>query len=385
MSAGGDEPKPWHAVVRETLKQNDVRLVPYVPDRVLTPLIKGVHEDGFFTAFATTREEEAVGIVAGAWMAGLRGAVLMQTSGFATLANVLASLVVPCQIPLVMIVSERGTLGEFNLGQAMVCRTMRPVLDALGIESHTLQRLDEVAFIVDRSIKQALATQAPCALILSPLLTGGKAFSQRSRHGDARRKPSHRGNLKVMNRFDADEAARRPARPRRSRRRRHRQHQFRPLGGRPAAAELLHARQHGARLPDRAWRRAGAAGAWRRRARGRRLAPDAARLPVDVAMLAPKNLAIVVMDNGCYQITGGQPTATAAAADLVAIARGCGLSQSAWAADEGMFEGLLARALDERRPVADRGPHRRQARRATTERDPRLIRDRFMQGLGVRR
>ena len=163
MSAGGDAPKPWHAVVRETLKQNDVRLVPYVPDRVLTPLIKGVHEDGFFTAFATTREEEAVGIVAGAWMAGLRGAVLMQTSGFATLPNVLASLVVPCQIPL---------------GQAMVCRTMRPVLDALGIESHTLQRLDEVAFVVDRSIKQALATQAPCALILSPLLTGGKTFSQ---------------------------------------------------------------------------------------------------------------------------------------------------------------------------------------------------------------
>jgi thiamine pyrophosphate-dependent acetolactate synthase large subunit-like protein len=45
-----------------------------------------------------------------------------------------------------------------------------------------------------------------------------------------------------------------------------------------------------------------------------------------IAMLAPKNLAIVVMDNGCYQITGAQPTATAAAADLVVIARGCGLS-----------------------------------------------------------
>src|SRR6185436_6705385 len=65
-----------------------------------------------------------------------------------------------------------------------------------------------------------------------------------------------------------------------------------------------------------------------------------------IAMLGPKNLAIVVMDNGCYQITGAQPTATAAAADLVAIARGCGLSRSEWAADEGMFEGLLARALD---------------------------------------
>ena len=178
MSAGGDGPKPWHAVVRETLKQNDVRLVPYVPDRVLTPLIKGVHEDGFFTAFATTREEEAVGIVAGAWMAGLRGAVLMQTSGFATLANVLASLVVPCQIPLVMIVSERGTLGEFNLGQSLVCRTMRPVLDSLAMEHHTCTRLDEFEFVTDRSIKQAITTQAPVALILSPLLTGGKTIDK---------------------------------------------------------------------------------------------------------------------------------------------------------------------------------------------------------------
>jgi sulfopyruvate decarboxylase TPP-binding subunit len=44
----------------------------------------------------------------------------MQTSGFATLANVLASLAVPYQIPLLMIISERGTLGEFNLGQTMV-------------------------------------------------------------------------------------------------------------------------------------------------------------------------------------------------------------------------------------------------------------------------
>jgi sulfopyruvate decarboxylase alpha subunit len=170
------EPKAWHAIVHDVLKANDVRLITYVPDRVLTPLIEGVHGDGFFTAFVTTREEEAVGIVAGAWMGGMRGAVLMQTSGFATLPNALASLAVPYQIPLLMIISERGTLGEFNLGQALVCRTMRPVLDALGIEQHGITRLDELEFIVDRSIKQAVATQAPCALILSPLLTGGKTF-----------------------------------------------------------------------------------------------------------------------------------------------------------------------------------------------------------------
>jgi sulfopyruvate decarboxylase TPP-binding subunit len=167
----------WHEIVQATLKANDVKLAVYVPDRVFTPLIASLHADKFFTTFAATREEEALGIVTGAWMGGLRGAVLMQTSGFATIPNVLASLVVPCQIPALIFVSERGTLGEFNLGQAMVCKTMRPVLQSLAVEHHTITRLDELGFIVDRSIKQAVATQAPVTLILSPLLTGGKVFS----------------------------------------------------------------------------------------------------------------------------------------------------------------------------------------------------------------
>ncbi len=168
--------KTWHAIVQRTLKANDVKLVVYVPDKVFTPLIKSLHADPDFTTFAATREEEAAGILAGAWMAGRRGAVLMQTSGFGTIPNVLASLAVPYQIPLIMFVSERGTLGEFNLGQAMVAKTMRPVLSSLGIETHTLTRLDEAEFIVDRGVKQAVATQAPVCFILSPLLTSGKVF-----------------------------------------------------------------------------------------------------------------------------------------------------------------------------------------------------------------
>ena len=168
----------WYEIVLATLKANNVKLIVYVPDRVLTPLIKALHADTFFTTFPTTREEEALGVVSGAWMGGMRGAVLMQTSGFATLPNALASLVAPSQIPALLFISERGTLGEFNLGQAMVYKTMRPVLDALGVENHTITRQDELAFIVDRSIKQAVATQAPVAFILSPLLTGGKVFAQ---------------------------------------------------------------------------------------------------------------------------------------------------------------------------------------------------------------
>ena len=161
----------WHERVVQALKANDVRLVTYIPDNVLSPLIGAVHADPWFTTLCPAREEEAVGIVTGAYMAGLRGIVLMQTSGFATLPNALASLVVPYQIPLLMMISERGALGDHQLGQAIVCRTMRPVLQTLGIEHFAIERMDDVAFVVDAMIRQAYATQAPAAIILSPLLT----------------------------------------------------------------------------------------------------------------------------------------------------------------------------------------------------------------------
>lgn len=161
----------WYEIVVRVLKNNHIQLITYVPDKVLAPLIKALHADTYFTVIAPAREEEAIGIIAGSYMAGGRGITLMQTSGFATLANVLASLVVPFQIPALMMISERGTLGEFQAGQAIVCRTMRPILNTLGIENYAIERLNEVEFIVDNMIKQAFATQAPAAMILSPLLT----------------------------------------------------------------------------------------------------------------------------------------------------------------------------------------------------------------------
>jgi len=175
MTTEAEAPPTWHGVMRQAFKDHGVRLVPYVPDNVLRPLLEGIHADPFFTTFPCAREEEAIGIATGAIMAGTRAAVLMQTSGFATLPNVLASLVVASQVPVVMVVSERGTMGEFNPGQAIVCRTMRPILDSMGIEHHTMSRLDEAAFVADRTIRQAFATRWPACLILSPLLTGKRS------------------------------------------------------------------------------------------------------------------------------------------------------------------------------------------------------------------
>jgi sulfopyruvate decarboxylase TPP-binding subunit len=168
----------WSETFLTTLKNNNVGLVTYVPDNVLTPLIKGAVDDPFFRSIVATREDEALGIIAGAWMAGMHGIVMMQTSGFAVIPNALASLIVPSQIPAILVVSERGTLGEFNIGQVLVSRVLRPTLDALAVAHHTLTDEVTMPFIVDRSIKQAVATQSPVVFILSPLLTGGKTFSK---------------------------------------------------------------------------------------------------------------------------------------------------------------------------------------------------------------
>lgn len=169
-AAGAGE--SWDATVVRVLKANQIRLVCYVPDKVLTPLIKRIEADKWFTVLTPAREEEAVGIVTGAYMAGMRGIVLMQTSGFATLPNVLASLTVPSQIPLLMIVSERGTIGDHQLGQAIVCSTMRPILRCLNIEHFAIERQEDVEFVTDGMVRQAFSTQAAAAILLSPLLTG---------------------------------------------------------------------------------------------------------------------------------------------------------------------------------------------------------------------
>ncbi len=104
-----------------------------------------------------------------------------------------------------------------------------------------------------------------------------------------------------------------------------------------------------------------------------------------IAAVRPANLTIVVMDNSVYQITGAQPTATAHGADLVAIARGAGIAKSTWAADEADFDQLLDAALEKGGPslIALRIDDKPAV--ATTERDPFVIRDRFMRGLGSRR
>ena len=103
-----------------------------------------------------------------------------------------------------------------------------------------------------------------------------------------------------------------------------------------------------------------------------------------IAAQKPKNLTIVIMDNGLYQITGGQRTPAAGTADYVALARAAGLSKCAWAGDEEDFEKLIDAALAEGGPTFIAARIDDEPGVGTTDRDPVQIRARFMMGLGVR-
>jgi thiamine pyrophosphate-dependent acetolactate synthase large subunit-like protein len=103
-----------------------------------------------------------------------------------------------------------------------------------------------------------------------------------------------------------------------------------------------------------------------------------------IATQAPKNLTMILMDNGIYQITGAQPTPAAAVADLVAIAIGSGITNSAWAADEEDFERLVDQSLSATVPTLIAVRIDDKPGVGQTRRDPVQIRERFMHGLGVR-
>lgn len=127
-------------------------------------MIAGAAADNYFMSVNATREDEALGTLAGAYMGGLRGVVMMQTSGFALIANALASLVVPYQIPAILVVSERGTLGEFNTGQATVARTLRPTLDSVAVTHHTLTDEATMPFIPRQVDQAGLHHAKPCGV-----------------------------------------------------------------------------------------------------------------------------------------------------------------------------------------------------------------------------
>ena len=165
----------WAKHVADVLRRNGIRLFATVPDYIVSHVLDELWADPECRVVTTTREEEAVGLLSGAWLAGHRGALLMQNSGLGNCVNTLASLNVAAQIPVVLVISHRGDLGEFNPAQVPMGQAAERVLDALDIRHVSPKSVDELESAGDGLIKLAYTRSLPVAFILPPELTGGKA------------------------------------------------------------------------------------------------------------------------------------------------------------------------------------------------------------------
>jgi len=161
-----------HDLVR-CLKGGEISLIVYVPDISIYQATQLMEEDPYFHVVSATREEEAVGIASGAYAVGRNAALFMQSSGFGNCVNALASLCIPCRIPLPMFINLRGDVDEFNIAQVVMGRSTRPILDVLGLPHYTLDNLDTMERIVSGGLKLCYASRQPLAFCMTPLLHGG--------------------------------------------------------------------------------------------------------------------------------------------------------------------------------------------------------------------
>jgi len=119
--------------VYEGMKDAGIDFVASVPCVYLKDLLDLISADKDIVHVPVTREEEGVGICAGAFMGGKRPALLMQNSGLGNCTNALASLDLLFGIPLLMIISHRGVEGERVSAQAPMGRITQPLLNAIDI------------------------------------------------------------------------------------------------------------------------------------------------------------------------------------------------------------------------------------------------------------
>ena len=154
------------------LKSAGIDFASSVPCVNLQGLLDLVARDPDIIHIPATREEEAVGLCAGAWMGGRRAALLMQNSGLGNCINALASLDMLYGIPLLMIISHRGGVGESITGQVPMGRLTEPLLDAMSIPHITLPpglAEEAVAGAVAGAWDQAAAQSGPAAVLLDLL------------------------------------------------------------------------------------------------------------------------------------------------------------------------------------------------------------------------
>lgn len=169
----------WPTAIHRVLKDCGVRVVGYVPDAGHKRLIELCEGDAQLRSVVLSTEEEGIGLAAGAWLGGARGALLMQSSGVGNCINALG-MVRECRFPLLMLVTMRGEFGEFNPWQVPMGQATSAVLSAMGVVVQEAKSADEVAPSVSAAARLAYGSYQAVAVLISQGVVGIKSFQEQS-------------------------------------------------------------------------------------------------------------------------------------------------------------------------------------------------------------
>ena len=167
----------WPDEIFEVLRRFEVAQVAYVPDAGHSRLIERAIESNETRAVTLTTEEEGVALLAGAWLGGERGALLMQSSGVGNCVNMLG-MTKACRMPLLMLVTMRGEWGEFNPWQVPMGQITGDVLRLAGVLPFAVDEAAAVADTVEAAARMAFEGPAAVAVLLSQRLIGAKSFQR---------------------------------------------------------------------------------------------------------------------------------------------------------------------------------------------------------------
>ena len=161
----------WWALMLRAFARANVEFLPYVPDGVLAPLLDEAGTRADFRLVPLTREEEGVGVMSGVYLGGRRGALLMQTSGMGNSLNVIGSLAIAQRIPLLMVVTERGGLGETVATQIPFGAALRRIMEAMRISVFEIARPPEVLETVVAAADMAYISRVPVVVLVKSIMS----------------------------------------------------------------------------------------------------------------------------------------------------------------------------------------------------------------------
>src|SRR5690349_322248 len=154
-------------IIYDALKVCDVKIISALPETWLVHLIRMADDDPEVTLVRVAKEEEAIGISAGAHLAGVNSALLMQNHGFLAAINPIVSLAHLYKIPLLMLISYRGHMGEKDPWQTQGGLATEPLLRALNIPIWHLNTTTDIPRRIKDAQTLAHAALHPVAVLLS--------------------------------------------------------------------------------------------------------------------------------------------------------------------------------------------------------------------------